>query len=238
MITIDIDTRGIERSLSEFVRKQEPFARMLTLNQVGGEVLEAVEREIDRSFDRPTRWTKKAFYLRRATKQNLSALIERKSAVGRRFYLEVQSQGGKRRKTGMERLLSRRLPYAGIINTVAPAKGARLNRYGNLSPAQVQRMLSALRVQADAAQNTTNASRKRNSKRAAYFVPSVGHRLSPGVYERKAGARGVKKILNFSDTSAKYQARLDIYKPARSIAKARIAVLYDANLRRALRTAR
>jgi hypothetical protein len=236
MISIDMDTRAVERAFGDVVGKQLPFAMMLTVNEVGGKILNKVEAEIEKSFDRPTRWTKKAFYLRRGTKRNPSAVIERKTAIGRKFYLEVQAQGGKRPQTAVERLLSRRLPYAGNIRTVTPARGAKLNKFGNMSPGQVQKILSGVKVQRDAAQNRTAASTKRKRKREAYFVAKYGGRLSPGIYSRTG--RKVKKIMHFSEKVPTYQKRLDIQSPSFRVARAVYADIFRANLKRAIRSAK
>lgn len=235
-LKIELDTREAERAVGRVFESQIPFAMMLTLNEVGKEALDKVEAEIERTFDNPTRWTKKAFYLRRASKRKLYALIERKTAVGRRNYLETQSEGGARPQTGLEKLLSKRLPYAGIIRTVTPASGMRLNKHGNISPGQLQRVLSGVKAQRDSAQNQTKKSKARNRKRESYFVARHGGHLSPGIYSRKD--RKIKKVLHFSDSKANYRKRLDVGAPVKRVVAQDFADKLQAHLKRAIRSAK
>jgi hypothetical protein len=222
VITMDLDPRDLERGLNRLARDQVPFAAMLTINEIGSDVLAGVEREIAHSFDRPTRWTQKAFYLKRATKRNLSAVIQRKTMVGRRFYLDVQAEGGTRKQTGLERALAQKAGGATKVKTVTPASGARLNKHGNLSVALVRRVMSG--------------TSSKSSQRQQFFVPKAGHRLKPGVYAR--GGKKLKKILHISDRSARYRKRLNIQLPAENIVVHRFSPRFSANLTRAVATAR
>ncbi len=236
MVKIELDTREAERAVGRVFANQIPFAMMLTLNEIGVDALNAVEREIEDTFDNPTRWTKKAFYLRRASKRNLFALIERKTAVGRRNYLETQSQGGVRPQTGLEKLLSKRLPYSGHFRTVTPASGMRLNKYGNVSPGQLQRVLSGVKAQRDSAQNQTKKSKARHGKRESYFVAREGRHLSPGIYSRKD--RKIKKVLHLSSSAANYRAKLNVGKPIERVVSQDFAPKLARHLQRAIRTAK
>lgn len=238
-LKIELDTRDAEKAVGRVFENQIPFAMMLTLNEVGGEALQKVEDEIESAFDNPTRWTKKAFYLRRAKKNSLYALIERKTAVGRRNYLETQSEGGIRPQTALEKLLTKRLPYSGTFRTVTPAAGAKLNRYGNVSPGQLQKVLSGVKAQRDSAQNQTKKSKARHRRRESYFVAkpkSEGGSLSPGIYS-KAGGK-TKKIFHFSDSAAKYQKRLNVAKPVEKVVARDFAPKLARHLQRAIKTAR
>lgn len=233
MFSITADFDRAERILSDLGRRQLPFAAAQALNDTGADVLDAIELEIATTFDRPTRFTKKAFRLHRASKTNLRAQVLRKDAVASRHYLEVQERGGVRPQTGLETLMASRLKYGGIVQSVIPAKGARLNAYGNWSPGQRNQVLSSIKSQRDPRTNTA----KRNSRRARnkvgqYFVPREGSKLSPGVYQRMARNR-VKKIVHITDSAARYRARFRFHERA----ERRARLVFEGHLVRRLRQA-
>jgi len=205
VLNISANIDDFERSLSDVARKQLPFAVALALNDTAADVRDDIQVQMKRVFDRPTRWTLNAFMIRRASKRKLSVRIERKSPVAGKHYLEVEQAGGVRPQTAVEKLVSSRLKYGGVVRTITPAKGARLNSYGNWSPGQRNQVLSAVQSQRDATANTTAASRKRAKGRAGYFVPRDGSKLSPGIYQRMARNR-VKKVVHISDKPARYRA--------------------------------
>ena len=205
MIDIKADFDAADRMLSDIGRKHLPYAMAMAINDAASDALKVAQDEMRTAFDRPTRWTMNAFYVRRAWKSHLVATIVRKDAQRGRHYLEVQAKGGVRPQTALEKLVSSRVKYSGIIQTITPAKGARLNSNGNWSPGQRNQVLSAIKSQRDSAANTTKESRQRNKRRAGYFVPRDGSRLSPGVYQRMARGK-VKKIVHFSPNAARYTA--------------------------------
>src|SRR5690606_25274024 len=92
--------------------------------------------------------------------------------------------GGQRVAKRSEKQLQR----AGLISAnerVVPGDGMRLNRYGNVPPAEMVRILSAIRAFAEvgSAANITARSRARNPGRDQYFW-SDGTHLPRGVYRR------------------------------------------------------
>jgi len=129
-----------------------------------------------------------------------------------------------------------RLKYAGILVAVTPAPGARRDKYVNWSSGQRNQVLSAIKSQRDASANTTAKSRKRNRRRAGYFVPRPGSKLSPGVYMRNGS--GVVTVLNILDVTPRYSARLDF--TAKALARSRQVFpdQFRIALERALKTAR
>ena len=205
-IKIDVDLATFRAGLTDVEKRQFPFAAALALNDVAQDTVEGFREEMSEEFDRPTRWTLSAFFVRRATKAKLSALVERKTPQRGRHYLAIQSSGGQRQKTGLEKLLVSRLPYAGNLEAVVPAKGAKLNSSGNWSPGQRNQVLSILKSQRDSTANTTDRSAKRAKGRASYFVPKPGGPLTPGVYQRTgAKRRGVVKVLHFLSAVPNYR---------------------------------
>lgn len=123
MLSIKADFDAAERMLSDLGRKQLPFATALALNDTAGDVKLAEEAEIERTFDRPTPFTKRALYLRRASKNRLVARVGVRRIQAE--YLRLQVTGGTRRPAGQA--------------LIVPV-GARLNKYGNLPKGALSRL--------------------------------------------------------------------------------------------------
>lgn len=105
--------------------EQLPFATALSLNDLAADVKQREERRIDTTIDRPTPFTRKALFTRRATKRRLLAQVGLKDR--QRDYLRLQITGGTRRPKGRA--------------LVVPAN-ARLNKYGNLPRGSVKRSVA------------------------------------------------------------------------------------------------
>lgn len=105
--------------------RQIPFALALGLTTAAQKAKGAVERQIDRAFDRPTPFTRRAVGITRATKTTLSATVFIKDAQA--AYLFRQEVGGQRRPVKRALLIP---------------VGAKLNQYGNLSQNQLKRLLT------------------------------------------------------------------------------------------------
>lgn len=237
MFTLKIDLGDFERGVSEAVTKQVPFALSQAINDAMYDGLEEVEDEIASVFDRPTRFTLKAFRVQRSSKRKLQASILRKDVVAGRHYLEVQEKGGTRGQTGLEKLMDARVAYDGVLRSVIPARGARLTQAGNWSPRQRNQVLSAIQAQRDTRSNTSAASRKRNSSRGAYFVPRSGSKLSPGVYQRMKRGK-VKKIVHFSGKAPKYNRRFKFYERSLKRINQRLPAHFDRRLKAAMASSR
>lgn len=238
MILFQTNIRQFEAELSMRLRRQVPYAASRALNDTADEAMDAIRTHMQRQFDRPTRWTLNAFRVDRANKAKLSAVIELKDAQKRQHYLRVEARGGIRPMTGVEKLLERRLAYAGIIQTVTPASGARLDRFGNLSRGQRNQILSAIQAQRDSHANTTKRSRARNRRRTQYFVPREGSRLSPGVWARTSKRGSVRKVLHFSAAQASYRKRLFLHERVQRTARARFAAHFRRRMIEAAASAR
>lgn len=237
LFSISADFDAADRMLSDLGRRQLPFATAMALNDTVDDGLKAVEREIEHKFSNPTRWTKRAFYRRRATKTRLEATIRRKDAQRGRHYLEVQRKGGVRPQTGLEKLVSSRLKYAGNIRTVTPASGARLNAHGNWSPSQRNQVLSAIKSQRAGSASAATKSGGKGRKRAGYFVPRRGSKLSPGVYQRMARGK-VKKIVHFSPDVARYQGGFEFHSVVARVARRKFQDHFVKRLKFAIQTAK
>jgi hypothetical protein len=236
MFDVTSTARDFERDLNDLARRQLPFALALAMNDTAARLLRLNRTRMARVFDRPTRWTMNAFHFVRARKARPVATIKRKDGARSRHYLEVQDEGGTRPLGGWERQLDARLPYAGRVGYVVPTKHMRRDRHGNVSRAEMQRVLSNVQAQTNASANTTEGSRKRSRRSVAYFVPRPGSKLSPGVYRRRD--KDLAKVFAFDAKAPRYSARLDFDRTMeRGALRLMPPALYKA-LRRALASAR
>ena len=218
-VKISLDDTAFLRQLTNLEVVQLPFAGAMALNDTANDVLKHMQGRMDVVFDRPTRFTKNALHVWRASKTNLEAQVKERPSVGPRHYLKVQEFGGVRPQTGVEKLLSSRLAYDGVIAAIVPASGARLDAFGNWSSGERNQVLSALKAQRDVTANQTEASRKRKRNRASYFVPKAG--MPAGVY-RRDGDGNVSKVLTFLTSAPSYSPRLGFYDEAASVWAARL----------------
>jgi hypothetical protein len=196
----DVKITGITEVIRRFERiaKQEvPFGLAKCLTDTARVVKIEEVKEMERIFDRPTPFVKNALYLKPATKTNLSAEVGFKDTGAKEKALRIigpHVYGGDREKKRSEQWLG---------EWYVPGKGARLNKYGNMSPGQVTQVLSVLGKLPDKYQNITARSRKKNKKPRDYFMlRSKKGGLIPGVYEkhgakRKGRPRKIRPIMIF-----------------------------------------
>lgn len=203
--TLTLDHSDLTRGLTHLQTEQAPYAAARGLTDIAWGAARGLKGHMSEVFDNPTAFTRNAFRAIGATKTNLEAQVLPKDRIAGRHYLFTQEEGGIRPQTGIEKLLGKHVAFDGILQTAVPADDAKLNRAGNLSAAQIQRLLSGLGAQRDRHQNTTGTSRKRQKSRETYFVPR--HGLAPGVFARQANGR-LKMILAFTSSAARYRKRL------------------------------
>ncbi|MBD9528390.1 hypothetical protein IB235_16355 [Paracoccus sp. PAR01] len=221
MLKIAIDDRALQESLRTLSDRKIRIASSWALNDTAKDVLTHVQDRMAEVFDRPTRFTLNAFTIRGARPDNLEAEVKERPSVGRRHFLKVQEHGGARSRTGLEGLLDARLAYDGIITAVTPASEARLDAYGNWSTAERNQALSAVQAQRDKTTNTTSASRRRNRKRAGFFVPSAESQLSAGIWKRASDGT-ISKVLHFTRAMPVYGQRLGFFDGAADVYQARL----------------
>lgn len=203
--TMTLDHSDLTRGLTHLQTDQAPYAAARALTDTAWGAARGLKGHMDEVFDNPTAFTRNAFRAIGAKKNNLEAQVLPKDRIAGRHYLFTQEEGGTRPQTGIEKLLQRHVAFDGVLQAVVPADDAKLNRAGNLSSAQIQRLLSGLGAQRDRHQNTTSASRSRQKSRETYFVPR--HGLAPGVFSRQSNGR-LKMILAFTASAPRYRKRL------------------------------
>ena len=221
---LEINVKGIKevtKMLDDARRKQIPFATTLALTRTAIRARLNVQGKMKQVFDRPTRFTLSSVLYERATKKKQSsrvylADIDRKNVSKTADYMRVQSEGGEREHTGIEGYLTttsgrKTKFYTKALPTwIMPAKGVKLDRYGNLPRGEYNRIISGLKLSDEQgfSANITAGSKKRNRRRATYF------RTKHGVMKR-TGKRTVKPVLYFAKKKPIYKQRLDFHEVVR-----------------------
>lgn len=221
MLKIALDDRHLQASLAMLSGRTIKWAVKDALDQTAADVLDHIRERMDTVFDRPTPYTRGAFGMQRAHTERLEASVFERPRQAGRDYLKVQEAGGLRPRTGLEQLLDSRLAYDGTITAVAPAPFAKLDAYGNWSRGERTQALSAVQAQRDRTANTTAASRKRNRKRAGFFVPTPESRLPAGIWKRDADGM-IYQVLRFTRTVPQYERRLGFYDGAAEMFELRL----------------
>ena len=229
MISIKVDGLGdIQKQLARMPRQAE-IACQRALLRIADHIRLAERAEMERVFDRPTRWTLNAMKVKATGKMEVSVgIIDTEGAYKRaQSYLGVQASGSNRKYKAMERALQARgiMPHGTFI---VPGAGAKLDAYGNIATGEIRQILSwfdAAEMWAGSTQNMGTkgrAKRRKGTKKArgfeyvAFDGRGRARHLHQGIYRRTFFGLGsaIKPILMFV-RKAKYQARFDFERVAR-----------------------
>lgn len=223
MFSIEWNAKAWERELSDVANRQLPFAMMLTINDALKDIETNTIKALDRKFDRPTPFTKRGVYVKRATKRRLIGEVGFKPIQAK--YLGLNITGGIR------------LPKR---NAIIMPVAQRVNKYGNLPRGSVKR--------AGARKDTFKASR--NDPRTRHLAPGIymrgnaGKRRGGGYgtkgnnYQGKGKARStISMLVSFKDRAA-YRKRYDFVGGAAKTADNVLPRHFVRNMRRSMATAR
>lgn len=240
MISIQIDgLNDVQKKLLGTVRKAE-VATQRALIKVAGHIRDAEKAEMERVFDRPTRWTLGAMKVKLTGKMEVTVgIIDTEGAYKRaQNYLGTQVSGGSRKLKAMERSLqSRGLMPGGTY--IVPGAGAKLDAFGNISTGEIRQILSWFDTAEQWAGSTQNMGQKGREKRRKgtkkklgfeYFAVAPGarrtytrsngktgtHAMQPGIYRRTSFVFGsaIKPILIFVKNTS-YKPRFNFERVAR-----------------------
>lgn len=207
---------GVQQDIDQVVgRLAEQFPRQVEIAQqravlgTARVVKDDVVKEMQRAFDRPTRWTLNAFrvalgkermqggIMRPEAGGEISARVEVKDGYWYRAdnYLQTQIEGGARKRKAFENALQR----VGVLPAgwfAVPGQSAKLDAHGNHSPGEIRQILSwfdAAELVAGSRQNMRDAGRDKRRKGTRkkygfeYFAVQPNARrggLRPGIYRR------------------------------------------------------
>lgn len=245
-IDVKVEAAAFKRSLTALEKREFPYAAARALTFTAKDVQKNTVKRMQRVLDRPTRFTLGAFRVLPAKKNYLVAEVGFReftsTSAGFRSYLEPLEYGGPRPPKRFEK----RLRAIGVMSDseyAVPAKGFRLNAYGNIPSSRFVQILSQLKAFNDAGYdaNQTAASKKRaGARRAQYFaVSSRSNRkskLPPGIYERRAKGR-VKGVMMFVKRPV-YRAVLGFRDGAEKTTRARLPINFRRSMDVALKTSR
>lgn len=228
-LSLKFTTKGIDnftRRLDGAAKRQVPFAAKNAINSSLFKTMTTERKEIEHVFKAPKAFTIKSQKIKKATKSKPSGIIWIKdrgditTGTPPGIYLTRQVKG----TTRPEKAFTRALIRAGLLPHglyVVPAKAARLDKFGNITPGMHQKILAALKA-----------------KDGAYFIPRPDHPTLPlGVYKRMAKRR-VKAVFIFVKTKPRYKARFDFAGVAIKTFKENFNRDFVAALHHALKTAR
>ena len=228
------DLAKFQRTLDEAGKKQFPFAAAVALTRTAKAVHAAEIASMQDVFDRPTRFALNSLFVKPATKSRLFAHVYFREFAAKGTpavkYLGPEVYGGKRRIKRFERALQ----HAGKMGkdqAAVPGKAVKLDKYGNMRPGEITRILSALRASSDASQN------RNANKRSKYFVGAPGG-APMGVWKRKGRKLvDIEPVLIFIDIPS-YQPLLPFHETAVKVSQATFPQAFKTSFEGAMRTAR
>ena len=216
--TLRSNIKEISKWFDDVQKKQLPFAISQALNQTAKDIKEAEIWEMKKVFDKPTPYTLNSLQITPSRKSRPVVSLWFKWDFGQKHYLVPQVEGGSREQKRSEHWLSNVGPAKSRISAypfwVPASVGARINKYGNISPGQITQILAGLQASPDATQWTTRRSRQRKRRTARPIYVAITKEnggLHPGVYQRLgAGGRRLRPILLFVK-SVHYAPIFDFY---------------------------
>jgi hypothetical protein len=242
---------GLQRKLDTLSR-QTRFATAVTLTRVAQDVRAAERQEMQRVFDRPTRYTLNSLYVSPATKTRLEARVWVKDSERPSHYLLPEIYGGPRANKRFEDLLRQANILRGGERTV-PGEGAKIDANGNMARSQIVQILSQLQAfNTSGFDANATGSRKSKAKRAAvrYFYAREGEsrqgrgswkhgekaqHLRSGIYVATGGQ--VRPVLVFVK-GAKYKTRFRFFEVAQRTVRAKFDGHFARAYADAMRTAK
>lgn len=177
--------------------KPDNYTKLVSnvLNSTAFNVAKTLQAQMEKDFDRPTPYAKRAPYAWRSTPNDLEAGVKIRDFSAKGVpaikFLGPEIYGGSRNVKGSEKALR----AAGILPSdmfIVPAQGAPLDQYGNLRGSYINTILSYLRANRDATQNRAATGK---GKKLQFFAVSQAGRLPLGIYERKGG--GIRMVIAF-----------------------------------------
>lgn len=237
-----VDASGLATKLDMTSRKAE-IAAQRALIETAKKAAQVAKDEMERVFDRPTRYTLNAIKAKPTSKFSVMVGVV-DDWVRQGHYLTTEMQGGDRVLKAFEKALQANgiMPNGWVA---VPASGAILDGYGNVSAGKVRQVLSwfdSAERGSGSFQNMNFAGREKRRKGTKrrrgfeYFAistmaESTKMHLPMGIYEAAFTGFGkaIKPIFVFS-SHATYQKRFMF----KDLMNERIPVIWDSELRAAL----
>lgn len=225
-IKVKVEIGSVLRGLVD-AERQLPYVMARALTLTGQDVKNAETRAISAAVQAPTPYTLRAVYLESATARRLQARVWLKNGNHRQHYLLSLIEGGGRPMKAFEKML-RGAGFMRPNERAVPGKAMQLDAYGNLSRAQINRIVSAITLQGPPAPKPVATKRKRASSvsSAGYFFSAgtaskravfgrygaADQHLPRGIWERRVSGQAVsvRPVLLFV-THSNYSKALDFF---------------------------
>ena len=230
-LSIKSDLKDLIKKL-DARRNQLPFAIAKTLTDLAKETKNKMPAHLETDLDRPKDFTKKGMFITPANKTTLRSVVGFKDRQAK--YLAPQIAGGARQPKAFEV----KIPGAGRMLAM-PGAGAKLDRYGNISKANLLKYLEL--VKAPYTSGTGRARKgvqrgQRSYTRAFIGKPSGGRRPL-GLWVREANNSKLVPVLVFVSRAA-YRARFKFRQHAEKIVKENVEPIFRRNYATAIATAK
>lgn len=214
--TVGFDTSKFFDRLDRIERQHLPKIIASALTQSAFGARKDVQEEMARVFDRPTPYAIRGvtYEAARPNGQPASVQFYGSSSGGGglppAYFMRPSVHGGMRSLKAFEKqLIERGFMQSGEV--AVPARRQALDRYGNVSQGQLNRILSALQVDYRGAGATRLAStakgKAKQASRGMVFVPQRGSKLAPGIWFSSGKAKGLWPLFLFVRPRA-YTSRL------------------------------
>lgn len=237
MITYKITgIKELQDKLGGYAR-QVPFAMSRALNKTARGAQGAVVQELYTVFDRPTPFIIRSVQVKTSDKSDLTAQVyisdegvydTPDGEYSAKSVLLPHMKGGNRTHKKSEI----RLIWNGMMRPnqyIVPGPGAPLDRHGNISAGQMQRILGFIKAYSERGYNVTK-------KSESYFVKKF-----VGVYKQVSRKRNGPPpicILRFQDEAVYKAGRFKFYESAGYYIKQYFGKIFSDSLRDAIRTAK
>lgn len=223
--SIEVDEREVVKWLTKARKKQLPFAIAMGLTETAFGVRKVTQRYMRKTFSKPVPFTLNSVLVKKANKRDRpihSKVFLKDTVKGKGTppaeYLSSQIEGTPRHLKKFEAWLK----GAGYLPDgwfVVPSKFVKVNKSGNISPANLKKMLSAL-----------------EAGDPKYFVTRKDTKGMPGLYERLR--KGVRPRLIFVKSEPSYKITFPFHTIAERAARKRAHKAIAKHFGRAMATAR
>lgn len=225
MLSIKTNIGDVAKQLN-VIFAPEKMAKIYStaLTRSAKDAQQAIQKEMPRVFDRPTPFTIKSVMFKAATAQTLESqvLIREEAFKGTApvKYMAPETYGGDRRQKRFER----QLQAVGLLPQgmfAVPARGAKVDAYGNWDRGQIVQVLSYLRAfgQQGYRANMDNKRQHRFSQKqgSMYFVGQAGKGGALGIWEvKRFEAKSVIRPIAIFVRKPRYSKRIDFHGVAQS----------------------
>jgi hypothetical protein len=226
-VSIKTDFIRAQAKMASLRASQIPFAASQAANRLAKIGLADVKAEMERVFDRPKPFTIRGFYARLGTKRDPHGEILARSYASKGTpagkYLLPETLGGARNLKRFERALGYQ---TGEAEFTIPGRGAKLDKYGNLTQGQINKIIAAIGQGGRTKKGETYFlahSKRDGSLLGVYRVVSTGH---------------VEPVLVFTKHAPTYKIRFRFGAVVMQSVNTHSTQVFDEELRKAIATAK